>query len=155
VLQVAGARAVLGPNELDGYEALLRIFDGLDLPAVEVARAANSLAGFVRGGAKAVSDATAAEQATGVTDDDWWTARSPLLDEMVGDAWATRFPVSTRLSEQHAFDQADRPDDSLPYTARDTYDAFEFGLQRFLDGLAAHVARPGRRGTGRRRAATP
>ena len=58
VLQVAGARPVLGPHELDGYEALLRIFDGLGLPAVEVARAANSLAGFVRGGAKAVSDAT-------------------------------------------------------------------------------------------------
>ena len=156
VLQVAGARPVLGPNELDGYEALLRIFDGLGLPAVEVARAANSLAGFVRGGAKAVSDATAAEQATGVSDDDWWTARSPLLDEVVGDTWATRFPVSTRLSEQQAFDQLDRPDDSLPYTARDAYDAFEFGLQRLLDGVDAHIAAASRpAATRRRRTSTP
>jgi AcrR family transcriptional regulator len=149
VLQVAGARAVLGPNELDSYEAALRIFDGLGLPAVEVARSANALAGFVRGAAKAVSDARAAEQATGVSDDDWWLARSPLLDEMVGAEWEARFPVSTKLSAAQAFDQVDRPDDELPYTVRDALDTFEFGLQRLLDGFASHIAavapRPRRR----------
>ena len=139
VLQVAGARAVLGPRELDGYEALLRIFDGLGLRAVEVARSANALAGFVLGAAKAVSDARAAEQVTGVSDDEWWNARSPLLDELVGDQWATRYPVSTRLSAEQAFDQVDRPNDELPYTVRDAYDTFEFGLQRLLDGFAAHI----------------
>jgi AcrR family transcriptional regulator len=149
VLQVVGARSVLGPRELDGYEALLRIFDGLGLPAVEVARSANALAGFVRGAAKAVSDARSAEQVTGVSDDEWWNARSPLLDEMVGDQWATRFPVSTRLSAEQAFDQVDRPDDELPYTVRDAFDTFEFGLQRLLDGFAAHIDAASR---GRRRA---
>jgi len=139
VLQVAGGRPVLGPNELDAYESLLRIFDGLGLSATEVARSANALAGFVRGAAKAVSDARAAEQATGLTDDEWWNARSPLLDEMVGD-WESRFPVSTRLSAAQAFDQVDRPDDSLPYTVRDAFDTFDFGLQRLLDGFAAHIA---------------
>ena len=139
VLQVAGGRPVLGPNELDAYESLLRIFDGLGLSATEVARSANALAGFVRGAAKAVSDARAAEQATGLSDDEWWNARSPLLDEMVGD-WEARFPVSTRLSAAQAFDQVDRPDDSLPYTVRDAFDTFDFGLQRLLDGFAAHIA---------------
>jgi len=144
VLQVAGGRPVLGPNELDGYEALLRIFDGLGLSATEVARSANALAGFVRGAAKAVSDARAAEQATGVGDDDWWNARSPLLDEMVGATWESRFPVSRRLDAERAFDQVDRPDDSLPYLVRDAFDTFEFGLQRLLDGFAAHIAAAGR-----------
>lgn len=151
VLQVVGARSVLGPRELDGYEALLRIFDGLGLPAIEVARSANALAGFVRGAAKAVSDARSAEQVTGVSDDDWWNARSPVLDELVGDQWAIRFPVSTRLSEEQAFDQVDRPDDELPYTVRDAFDTFEFGLQRLLDGFAAHIdARPRKRRHGSR-----
>ena len=140
VLQVPVGRPVLGPSELDGYEALLRIFDGLGLPAVEVARSANALAGFVRGAAQAVSDARAAEQATGVSDDEWWNARSPLLDEMVGDRWETRYPWRRRLDAERAFDQVDRPDDSLPYTVRDAFDTFEFGLQRLLDGFAAHIA---------------
>ena len=140
VLQISAGRPVLGPHELDGYEAVLRIFDGVGLPAVEVARSANTLAGFVRGAAKAVSDARAAEQATGVSDDEWWNARSPLLDELVGNSWETRYPVSTRLSAERAFDQVDRPDDSLPYTVRDAFDTFEFGLQRLLDGFAAHIA---------------
>ena len=113
----------------------------LGLPAVEVARSANALAGFVRGAAQAVSDARAAEQATGVSDDDWWNARSPLLDEMVGDRWETRYPVvDDASSAEQAFDQVDRPDDSLPYTVRDAFDTFEFGLQRLLDGFAAHIA---------------
>lgn len=141
VLQVAGARAILGPHELDVYEAQLRIFDGLGLPAVDVARSANALAGFVRGSAKAVSDARSAEQATGISDDDWWLARSPLLDELTAGIWEERYPVATKLSEAQAFDQADRPDDSLPYTVRDAYDTFEFGLQRLLDGFEAHIAR--------------
>lgn len=140
VLQVSGSRPVLGPHEMRSYEGLLAIFDGVGLPAVEIARSANALAGFVRGAAKAVSDARAAEQATGISDDDWWAARSPLLDEMVGDDWERSFPVSTRLSAEQAFEQLDRPDDSLPYMVRDAYDTFEFGLQRLLDGFASHIA---------------
>ena len=35
------------------------------------------------------------------------------------------------------------PDDSMPYTVRDAFDTFEFGLQRLLDGFAAHIAAVG------------
>ncbi|MGH9211345.1 MAG: TetR/AcrR family transcriptional regulator C-terminal domain-containing protein [Acidimicrobiales bacterium] len=139
VLQVSGARALLGPHELDAYETQLRLFDGLGLTGVEMSRAVSALAGFVRGSAKAVADARSAEQATGLSDDDWWNARSPLLDEAVGDAWSKRYPTASRLAEEHAFDQLDRPDDETPYTVREALDAFEFGLQRLLDGLEALV----------------
>jgi AcrR family transcriptional regulator len=142
VLQVSGSRALLGPNELAAYEAQLRLFDSLGLTAVEVTRAVSAVSNLVRGSAKAVADARAAEQATGLSDDDWWTARSSLLDELLPpDAFAERFPTATRLEQEHAFDQADRsPDDDTPYTVKEAVDAFEFGLQRLLDGIEAFVA---------------
>ena len=53
------------PHELDAYEAQLRLFDGLGLTGVEMNRAVGVVASFVRGAAKSVADARAAEQATG------------------------------------------------------------------------------------------
>jgi hypothetical protein len=100
------------------------------------------VSGFVRGAAKSVADARAAEQATGQSDDDWWNARSPLLEELTADVWPERYPTSTRLGAENAFDQLDRqPDDPTPYMVKDALDAFEFGLQRLLDGLEAFIAR--------------
>lgn len=140
VLQVSGARAALGPHEFDLYETQLRLFDGLGLSGVEMTRAVGVLASFVRGAAKAVSDARTAERETGLSDDDWWNARAPLLEELEDDTWAERYPTVTRLSEEHVFDQLDRPDDTTPYLVQDALDTFEFGLQRMLDGLEAYVA---------------
>ena len=92
----------------------------------------------------------AAEKATGLSDDDWWTARSPLLDEMVDKAtWATRYPTLTRISEEQAFDQTDRPaGDDTPYTVREALDTFEFGLQRVLDGVELFIASRSGSGSG-------
>ena len=145
VLQVSGSRAGLGPHEFDFYESQVRLFDGLGLTGVEVTRAANVLASFVRGAAKAVSDARAAEQATGMSDDEWWSARAPLLEEIGADVWAERYPILTRLQAEHAFDQLDRPDETTPYLVQEALDTFEFGLQRLLDGLEAFITGPGGR----------
>jgi AcrR family transcriptional regulator len=140
VLQVAGARPVLGPHELDLYETQLRLVDGLGLTGIEMTRVVGVVAGYVRGAAKAVSDTRTAEQATGVSDDEWWNARQPLLDELSGDEWPDRYPVSSRLGEEHAFEQPDRdPADTTPYLLRDALDTFEFGLQRLLDGIEAYI----------------
>ena len=137
VLQVSGARALLGPGELDVYESQLRLLDGLGLSAVDVMRTVGVVAGFVRGAAKAVSDARTAEQATGVSDDDWWNARSPYFEELSADVWSTRYPTIAKLSEEHAFDPLD--DDENPYMVQDALDTFEFGLQRLLDGIEAYI----------------
>jgi hypothetical protein len=104
-------------------------------------QAVGVVASFVRGAAKAVSDARAAEQATGMSDDEWWAARAPFLRELGDDLWAERYPTLARLGAEGAFDQADRPDDGTPYTVREALDVFEFGLQRLLDGLEAYVER--------------
>jgi AcrR family transcriptional regulator len=140
VLQVSGSRALLGPHELDAYETSLRLFEGLGFSGVEMSRVVGALSSYVRGAAKAVSDARTAEQVTGVSDDDWWTTRSPLLEEMAGDSWPERYPTITRLSDEQAFDQLDRPDDTTPYTVQDALDSFHFGLALLLDGVAAQVA---------------
>jgi AcrR family transcriptional regulator len=140
VLQVAGGRAVLGPHELDQYEAQLTVFDGLGLSGLDVMRITGVLAEYVRGAAKAVSDARTAEHATGISDDEWWYARAPLLDELAGDIWEERYPTTTKLQTDHAFDQPDREsDDATPYTVRDALDTFEFGLHRLLDGIEVYI----------------
>jgi AcrR family transcriptional regulator len=145
-LQVSGSRAVLGPHELDTFETQLTLFDGLGLTGPEMNRAVAALGGYVRGAARSVADAVAAEQATGQSDDDWWNARSPLLDELSTDVWPDRYPTITRLQEQHTFDQLDRADDdATPYTVKEALDAFEFGLQRLLDGLEAYITERGPR----------
>jgi AcrR family transcriptional regulator len=143
VLQVAGSRALLGPNELDQYEATLRIFDGLGLASVEVARAADALVTYVAGAARGVSDARAAERATGMSDDEWWNARAPVLDELTADLdWAERFPTATKLEADRVYEQLDRDEgDPTPYTVWEALKTFEFGLERLLDGLEALVAR--------------
>jgi AcrR family transcriptional regulator len=143
VLQISSARALLGPNELAAYEAQLRLFDGLGLSGVEMTRAVSAVGNFVRGAARAVCDARAAEKATGMSDDEWWRLRAPLLSEMASDL-EERFPLLHRLDQENAFDQSHRADDGPPYTVQEAMDAFEFGLARLLDGLAAFVARAAR-----------
>jgi AcrR family transcriptional regulator len=141
VLDIAGARALLGPRELDVYEAELRLFDGLGLSATEQTQLVGAVASFVRGAARALADARDAERATGMSDDEWWNTRSPLLTELAGDDWAERYPILTRLEEQRAFAQADRsPDDATPYMEYEERAVFEFGLARLLDGIEAFVA---------------
>jgi AcrR family transcriptional regulator len=145
VLQIAGSRPTLGPNELALFETQLRLVDGLGLSGTDMANTVALYVGFVAGSAKSVADAKAAEQLTGVSDEDWWYARSPLLDAVYDPA---KYPVSTRLSSEQTFDQLDRaPDDTTPYLVRGALDAFEFGLQRVLDGIEAYIAarRPARK----------
>jgi hypothetical protein len=48
-------------------------------------------------------------------------------------------PIERRLQAEHAFDQLDRPDETTPYLVQEAVDAFEFGLQRLLDGFEAFI----------------
>jgi AcrR family transcriptional regulator len=144
MLQVSGSRAGLGPNELAAYEAQVRLIEGLGLSGIDMTRTVSLLSGYVRGAAKAAADAAAAERQTGVSDADWWAAGSPMLAGLVD---AERFPMWTRLSQEHVFAQHDHPESGTPYTVQVALDSFEFGLQRVLDGIGAHItrtaARPG------------
>jgi len=154
ILQIAGARASLGPHELAAHEAQLAIYLDIGLRAFEVTRTVGAVASYVRGAAKAVADARAAEQATGMTDDEWWYARSELLEEMADFDWAEQLPATSRLAAEHVFEQPHRaPDDATPYMEREALDDFAFGLARLLDGVEALVERRRKEARAAKRAA--
>jgi hypothetical protein len=138
VLQVSGSRSGLGPNELAAYEAQVRLIDGLGLSGIDMTRTISLLSGYVRGAAKALADAAAAPQQTGISDADWWAARTPMLGRLVDEG---RFPTWNRLSRERVFAQHDRPETGTPYTVQVALDSFEFGLQRVLDGIEAHISK--------------
>jgi len=142
MVHISSARASLGPHTFESYEAQCRVLDGLGLSGIEISRLVGAIHGFVRGAARDVADARAAARDTGVTDDEWWAARAPILEELSSSPdWEIRFPTLTRLNAEHAFDQADRkPDDTTTYMEREALDAFELGLACMLDGIEALVA---------------
>lgn len=134
VLDAASLRAVLGPHELDRYERALARVDGLGLTGREMAAVAGAVGAFVAGVARTVLDVRDEAGRSGLSDDEWWEARSPVLDRV----WdAERWPVATRISTEDTF-VVDGPAGYLENEARHD---LEFGLQRLLDGIEALVAR--------------
>lgn len=138
MLGVATSRAPMGPNSLDAYEASLRTVDGIGLDGSEMIGVVGLVTGYVRGAARSVADAAEAERATGISDDDWWHARSPMLDEV----WdPERFPIATRASADHqVVEQRDDDGNLRSYLHQEAYDNFRFGLAVVLDGVEALVA---------------
>lgn len=136
VLQVSGARALLGPNETELFDATLGAVSGIGLSGREMVLVVSLVAGYTRGAAQGAVEAAHAEQRTGVSDDQWWTAREPLLERYFD---AERYPTVTSVAASGAFE---RPDDGsgVAYNLAEAVDAFEFGLQRVLDGVDAFVA---------------
>jgi Tetracyclin repressor-like, C-terminal domain len=87
------------------------------------------LSSFVAGLAKTTIEAMQAADSTGVSDDEWWE----IQGEYVGPAVAEgKLPMLSKVGEAGAFNSS--------------FDNFEFGLQRVLDGLAVLIE--ARRGTG-------
>jgi hypothetical protein len=62
-----------------------------------------------------------------MTDDEWWSANAPLLEKVFD---AERYPTAARVGEAAA---------EAYGAAYDPEHAFEFGLQRVLDGIEAFV----------------
>jgi AcrR family transcriptional regulator len=158
VLHISASRATLGPRELDAYEAQLAVLAELSLGGPELARIVNVVASFVRGSAKAVADARTARQVTGMTDDEWWNARAPILDEFLPpEERAHRYPMIVRLAGEQAYDPVPVPapgagqgsgagagSEAVSYLEAEALDTFDFGLQRLLDGIEVRIAQVSR-----------
>lgn len=128
MMQVAAAtRPVLGPNALAKYDHELRAVDGIGLDDLEMDSVLALVGGHAEAAARRAADATQTERATGRTDLEWWEAVAPVLTEVypVG-----RYPLADRvgLASATALQAAFSPEH-----------AFEFGLQRVLDGIEALV----------------
>ena len=121
---LAETRPVLGPNSMDSYEALLRVMAETGLAPGDVVNAYELVGHYVGGAARRAADAADVERRTGVSDEQWWAARESFWERYFD---VERYATITSLYEAGAFD------------AR--ADAFEFGLQRVLDGIEAYLAR--------------
>lgn len=135
VLQVSQARPVLGPNEYVVLDTVLGIMFETGLEPADVRRVTGALFQFVRGVAQVVAEAREAASATGTGDDEWWYARSALLQELATD-FDVRFPMVTKLGQAGGFTITE---ETVPYQERLATEAFHTGLGLFLDGIEARV----------------
>ncbi len=129
LLQVAASRPVLGPNVTAKYDYELRAVDGIGLTDLEMDSVITLVDGFVHGAARGAVEAAQAESMTGMTDEQWWAAHAPFLSRITD---TTRYPTAARVGQAagEALNAAYSPEH-----------AFEFGLQRVLDGVEALVNR--------------
>jgi AcrR family transcriptional regulator len=127
LLDVATIRPPLGPNVIAKYDRELRALERIGLNDVEMDSVLSLVLAFVHGQVKGALEAAQVEQRSGLTDDAWWTAQEPLLAEVLD---PERFPVAARVGESSAEAYAGLWDPDH---------AFEFGLERVLDGIAVLV----------------
>ena len=128
VLQIATtSRPPLGPNTIAKYDRELRAVDGIGLTEVEMDSVLALVLEHAQGAARRSVEAAEAEKRTGKTDYEWWTANEPLLEKVFDpDLYPTASRVGPAAAEAYG-------------SAYDPEYAFEFGLQRVLDGVEALV----------------
>lgn len=131
VLQVSQARPVLGPNEYVVLDTVIRILFDSGLEPVVLRRVVGAVFQLVRGVAQTIAEARQAAAATGLPDDEWWYARSALLEEMAP-GFAERFPMLTKLAEAGGFTL---DDETTPYLEQAATETFRTGLEVLLDGI--------------------
>ncbi|MFI6904350.1 TetR/AcrR family transcriptional regulator [Nonomuraea sp. NPDC050394] len=133
VLQVSQARPVLGPNEFAMIDTVTGILRGTGLPPERLRGVVAALMDVVRGAARTVAETRQAPSATGVSDEEWWRARSALLLEVAPD-FAGRFPSVSWLERG---DAVPTEDGDVPYLEQVARRTFATSLGTLLDGVTA------------------
>lgn len=128
IMHMGRRRPPLGPNVLARVEAMLHAIDGLGLSEMEMDQLISLVGDYVRGAVRAAIDAREIEQQTGMTDEQWWSMNTPLLQGLVDPA---RYPTTVKIGEAYRSGRMTPPDHERN---------FEFGLQRVLDGVEAFIA---------------
>lgn len=128
LLQVATSRPPLGPHVMAKYEHELSAVEGIGLTDLEMDATVALVNGYVHGAVRTAVEARQVVQRSGMTDKEWWLAHEPLLDK-IGDA--QQFPLASRVGT------AVGSEFDAPY---DPDHAFEYGLERLLDGVSALLA---------------
>lgn len=124
VLRVPYSRGLMGPNQAAALDCALRAVSGIGLSEGEMVAVFFVVAGYVQGAARTSAEAAQNERATGVTDEEWWSALGPLMAQYIDQ---DRYPTLASISaEAWAFEEAEGG-------------GFEFGLRRVLDGIETYV----------------
>ena len=124
---VATGRPPLGPGVMGKYERELTAFERLGLDDVEIDAALTFVLDFVRSAALAADAARTTRRDTGMTDAQWWEANAPLLERALDPA---AYPTAARVGSAAG---------AAHGGAYSPGHAWEFGLERVLDGLAALI----------------
>jgi len=127
MLHVATGRPVLGPNAMAKYERELRAVADLSLTEAEMDSVVSLVLSHAEGAARRAVEAAQVVQGSGMTDEQWWRAHAPFLSSIVD---ATRYPTASRVGTAVGAAQG---------SAFDPAHAFEFGLQRVLDGIGVLI----------------
>lgn len=129
---VSTTRPPLGPGLMAKYEHELSALDGLGLDDVDMDAALTYLLSFVQSCARDATAARISQQDSAMDDEQWWAANAPLLARVLD---ADAYPVAARVGAAAgaAYGSAYSPEH-----------AYEFGLCRVLDGLAALIESPDR-----------
>ena len=123
LLDVSGARPVLGPNACLKYEAELRPLEGIGLSDLEMDSVLTLVLTHVEGTARSLAAQRFAAEETGRDDRSWWEEAGPLLGELIDEK---QFPVSSRVGSAAG---------EAYQAVGDPTRAFRFGLDRILDGV--------------------
>jgi AcrR family transcriptional regulator len=149
-IAVSTIRPPLGPGAIGKYEHELSALDGVGIDDVDMDAALSYLLGFVQSNARAAADSRAIQRDSAMSDEKWWSINAPLLARVLDER---AYPVATRVGAASgaAHGSTYNPDH-----------AYEFGLQRVLDGLDVLIRKErslGRRDRsskhGKRRASGP
>ncbi|MEU4584472.1 TetR/AcrR family transcriptional regulator C-terminal domain-containing protein [Kitasatospora aureofaciens] len=124
---VSTSRPPLGPGLMAKYEYELQALDSTGLDDVELNAALTHLLGFVQTCARMAADERAVQQDSAMSDKQWWAGNAELLARVFD---PERYPTAARVGaaagEAHS-------------GAYGPAHAYEFGLGRVLDGLAALI----------------
>lgn len=114
MLDVRESRAHLGPHSVRKYEAELRPFEGIGLGEVEMDSSLHMLLDLVESTARAHRDARRIRGASGMSDGEWWTVVSPVLEHVMS---GTSFPLADRVGTTvgTAFEAASNPEHTMRY----------------------------------------
>src|SRR5215472_12388449 len=122
---ISTVRPPLGPGQMAKYEHELSALDGLGLDDVEMDAALTYLLGFVQGCARAAADVRAVTRDSALGDAQWWERAGPLLATLVDER---AYPLASRVGSAAG---------AVHGGAYGPEHAYEFGLERLLDGLGA------------------
>ena len=118
-----GQRPPLGPNIIASFDGYLQAVVGIGLTPGEMVAAVELVGNYVQGATRAAVESAEIERASGVSDEQWWEERESFWEEYFD---PERFPAISAVYDGGAYENP--------------VDAFEFGLQRVLDGIEALLA---------------
>jgi hypothetical protein len=133
LLRLFPRRPPQGPGVIAKYDAELRAIEAIGLTDVEMDSALALVLGYVRDATARLLEWKTVSERTGQSDDEWWSTVAPLLDRVLD---RERYSLAVRVGTSAAthYDGVHDPEH-----------AYEFGLQRVLDGIESFVADNSRR----------